>query len=545
MLLLIAFVIVPFHPHTKSLVDQSQGPLSDILYVPLVTKLATAFQLVLPPRGKELPAYRWLYVSLRAEILQGRLAPGTRLPSTRDLAAQYGLARGTIVNAFDQLRSEGYVEGTVGSGTYVGKVLPDRLLQVASHNAKRTVVAEEKPLTNQPTLSNYTRRLKRFEGFADRPTRAFRANLPALDLFPIALWARITARCLRQISRRHLMSCGPLGYLPLRHAIAEYLTTSRGVRCAPEQVAIISGVQEALDLAARLLLNPGDRVCVENPGYPGAVLAFRAFGANISHVRVDDDGIVVRDLPSREVRNEVRSKVRLIYVTPGHQFPLGTTMSLARRLELLEWARKSGAVIFEDDYDGEYRYSGRPIPALQGLDDSGLVLYAGSFSKVLFPALRLGYVVIPPALLHHFEAIQSLTSRHAPLLVQLVLTGFITEGHFARHLRRMRKVYAERLSVLLEEARTNLAGLLTISNIEAGLQTVGWLAPGIDAESAAAAAANHNVDVTPLSRYSHHRALPQGLQLGFAAVDAKEIRRGVRDLALVLEAARTPAPSQK
>ena len=355
--LLVAFVIVPFHPHTNSLVDQSQGPLSDILYVPLVTKLATAFSLVLPPRGKKLPAYRWLYHSLRAEILQGRLRPGTRLPSTRDLAIQYGLARGTIVNAFDQLRSEGYVDGTVGSGTYVSKVLPERLLHVASLNTKpqstkndaaKAAAIAEKPLTKRPALSLYTRRLKLFEGFADRPTRAFRPNLPALDLFPIALWAKITARCLRQISRRHLMGCGPLGHLPLRHAIAEYLTTSRGVRCAPEQVAIVSGVQEALDFTARLLLNPGDRVCLESPGYPGAALAFRAFRANIRHVRVDDDGILVRHLPSREVRNEVRSKVRLVYVTPAHQFPLGTTMSLARRLELLEWARKSGAVIFEE-----------------------------------------------------------------------------------------------------------------------------------------------------------------------------------------------------
>jgi GntR family transcriptional regulator/MocR family aminotransferase len=210
-------------------------------------------------------------------------------------------------------------------------------------------------------------------------------------------------------------------------------------------------------------------------------------------------------------------------------------MSLARRLQLLEWARKSGAVIFEDDYDSEYRYSGRPIPALQGLDQSGLVLYAGSFSKVLFPALRLGYVVIPAGLLHHFEATLSLTSRHAPLLEQLVLTDFITEGHFGRHLRRMREVYAERLSVLLQEARLTLAGLLEISSVEAGLQTVGWLGAGIDSKSAAAAAARRNVDVTPVDRYSYGRAVPEGLQLGFAPFDVKEIRRGARELAIALE----------
>jgi GntR family transcriptional regulator/MocR family aminotransferase len=247
-------------------------------------------------------------------------------------------------------------------------------------------------------------------------------------------------------------------------------------------------------------------------------------------VGVDNEGIEIRQLPAQGVR--------LVYVTPGHQFPLGTTMSLTRRLQLLEWARKSGAVIFEDDYDSEYRYSGRPIPALQGLDSSASVLYAGSFSKVLFPALRLGYIVIPFDLLHHFEAALSLTVRHAPLLEQLVLNDFIIEGHFGRHLRRMREVYAERLSVLLEEAHLKLAGLLEISNVEAGLQTAGRLREGINAESVAAAAAKQNVDVTPLNRYSQGKAVPEGLQLGFAPFDVQQIRRGVRDLAIALESER-------
>jgi len=430
------------------------------------------------------------------------------------------------VNAFEQLKSEGYVEGSVGSGTYVSKVLPERLLHVTSARTAKPAV-QGKP---QPVVSDYGRRAKLLGGYDNRLTCAFRSNLPALDLFPTTLWTKITLRSLRRISRRHLMGCDSLGYIPLRQAVAEYLNRSRGVRCVPEQVAIVSGVQEALDLTARLLLNPGDRVCVENPGYPGAVLAFQAFRARIFAAGVDDEGIEIRQLPSQGVR--------LIYVTPGHQFPLGTTMSLARRLQLLEWARKSVAVIFEDDYDSEYRYSGRPIPALQGLDRSGSVLYAGSFSKVLFPALRLGYVVIPFDLLHRFEAIQSLTNRHAPLLEQLVLSDFIAEGHFGRHLRRMREVYAERLAVLLEEARLRLAGLLEISKVEAGLQTAGWLCGGIDAESAAAAAAKRNVDVTPMDRYSKGRVVPEALQLGFAALDVKEIRRGVRELAIALEGER-------
>ncbi|MGA7366759.1 MAG: PLP-dependent aminotransferase family protein [Candidatus Sulfotelmatobacter sp.] len=488
-----------------------------------MAKKSASYELALPHPHSDVPAYQWLYEGVRSEILGGRLRPGSRLPATRDLARQYGLARGTIVNAFDQLASEGYIEGSVGSGTYVSKVLPDSLLQVPSLRAATSAAGGKK----SPAVSRYAQRAQLFRGYENRPTRAFRANLPALDLFPVTLWTKITTRCLRRISQRNLMGCDALGFAPLRQAVAQYLSRSRGVRCVPEQVAIVSGVQEAIDLTARLMLNPGDRVCVENPGYPGAALVFRAFGAKVHAAGIDGDGIAIRRLPARGVR--------LIYVTPAHQFPLGTAMNLARRLHLLEWAEKSGAMIFEDDYDSEYRYSGRPIPALQGLDDRGLVLYAGSFSKVLFPALRLGYMVIPFDLLNRVEATLSLTVRHAPLIEQLVLTDFITEGHFGRHLRRMREVYAERLSVLLEEARLRLAGLLEISGVEAGLQTAGWLSGGMNAESAAAAAAERNVDVTPLDRYSQGRVVPEGLQLGFAASDVKEIRRGVQELAIALE----------
>jgi GntR family transcriptional regulator / MocR family aminotransferase len=488
-----------------------------------MSKRVTAFELALPQRDSRVPAYRWLYRALRAEILQGRMRPGARLPATRDLASQYGLSRGTIVNAFEQLKSEGYLEGSVGSGTYVSKVLPDELLQVPRKAGPKPPAQRKQPLR----VSDYGRRVNRIPVFEIRPTRAFRANQPALDLFPTALWAQITARRLRRVSTNLLLGCNPMGYRPLRIAVADYLGTSRGVKCEPEQVAIVSGVQEALDLVARLLLNPGDRVCMENPGYLGAAIVFEAMGAKISAVSLDDEGM---KLPSPSMQG-----ARLVYVTPAHQFPLGITMSLPRRLELLEWARRSGALIFEDDYDSEYRYSGRPVPALQGLDRNGLVLFAGSFSKVLFPSLRLAYLVIPLDLVTYFEATKSATTRHPPLLEQAVLCDFIAEGHFGRHLRRMREVYAERLSVLLEEARHRLAGLLEISTIEAGLQTAGWLRGGLKGETATKAAAMRDVEVIPLSRYSRGRVPQEGLQLGFAAVDPIEIRRGVQELAVALE----------
>jgi GntR family transcriptional regulator/MocR family aminotransferase len=313
----------------------------------------------------------------------------------------------------------------------------------------------------------------------------------------------------------------------LQRAIAEYLSASRGVKCRSEQIVIVSDVQEALDLAARLFVDRGDRVCMEGPGYIGASQVFQAVGAKLIHVSLDDEGMKLSTKSMREAR--------LVYVTPGHQFPLGTTMTLARRLQLLDWADSSGAIIFEDDYDGEFRYSGRPIPALQGLDRSGCVLYAGSFSKVLFPSLRLAYLVVPTDLMDRFAAAKSLTTRHAAVLDQAVLCEFIEAGHFGRHIRRMREIYASRLSALLESARQELSGLLEVSPIEAGLETVGWLQNGIQEKPAAQAAKSRNVDVVPLGAYSNRPLSRQGLQLGFAGVDAREIRRGVHDLGQALE----------
>ncbi len=485
-------------------------------------KQTSTYALMLAPREPGTPAYRWLYAAVRDRILEGGLRPGARLPATRDLASQYGLSRGTIVNAFDQLKAEGYLEGMVGSGTFVSRVLPDDLLQVPRR------AAPPRPFPKRRrSVSEFGRRVKALPGLEVRPTHAFRANLPALDLFPAKRWAQIAAHRLRRVSMGLLVGCEAMGYRPLRVAVADYLRTSRGVRCVPEQIAIVSGVQEALDLTARIILNPGDRVCMEDPGYLGAASVFEAVGAKISAVRLDDEGI---ELPDQNLRGS-----RLVYVTPAHQFPIGATMSLGRRLALLEWAQKSDALIFEDDYDSEYRYSGRPVPALQGLDRAGLVFFAGSFSKVLYPSIRLAFLVIPTDLVDCFAATISITRRHAPVLEQAVLCDFITQGHFGRHIRRMRDVYAQRLSVLLEAARHRLAGLLEISNVKAGLQTVGWLLGGIDAESAARAAAGRGVEVTPVSRYSRGPVTREGLQMGFAAVDAVEIRRGVRELAAALE----------
>jgi GntR family transcriptional regulator/MocR family aminotransferase len=491
-----------------------------------MSKRSSSLELSLMPRTPGTSAYQWLYQALRAEILNARLRPGMRLPATRDLARQYALSRGTIINAFELLKSEGYIEGSVGSGTYVSQVLPEELLQVSSRGADKV-----RARALRRRISVYASRVKLFPNFEARPTRAFRCNVPALEMFPTSLWLQLTARRWRRASTNLLLGCDALGYGPLREVVADYLSTSRAVRCSAEQVMIVSGVQEALDLATRLLANPGDRVCMEYPGYEGAESVFRAAGARVDRLAVDGEGA---QKPSQDFKT-----ARLIYVTPAHQFPLGITMSLPRRLSLLQWARKHRALIFEDDYDSEYRYSGRPVPALQGLDDNGVVLFAGSFSKVLFPALRLGYLVIPPDLVSRFAAAKSLSTRHAQLLDQAVLCDFMAEGHFGRHVRRMREVYAERLACLMRCARERLAGVMEISEIEAGLQTIGWLREGIESDWAAKAAAARNVTVMALSFRDRGGKRRHALQLGFAAVDPPEIRRGVEQLAGALDSRHT------
>ncbi len=471
-------------------------------------KQATALPLSLPAARGGTPLYRWFYEELRSAILEGRLKPAARLPATRDLAQQYRLSRSTVVAAFEQLKSEGYVEGKIGAGTYVSEVLPDELLQVGRSAPAGTAH------TKRVRWSAYARRLKLFAAGALGRTRAFRANQAALDAFPVSLWAQVAARRLRRASAQLLAGGEALGYRPLRHAVAEYLNTSRGVKCSADQVLIISGVQEALERAAHLLLDRGDHVWVEEPGYPGAAIVFRAVGGKICPVPVDGEGLDVE-------RGEERwPDPKLIYTTPAHQFPLGMTMSLRRRLALLDSARRSHSLIFED---------------VQGLDRTGSVIYAGSFNEVLFPALRLAYLVVPTNMVDRFAAAQSIGMRYAPLLDQAVLCDFIQEGHLGRHLRRMRELYAERLAALIELTRENLAGLLEISSVEAGLQTVAWLARGINAERAARKAAQLDVEVIPLSRYTSRAFGREGLILGFAAVDARELRRGTEQLARALQ----------
>lgn len=488
-------------------------------------KTAPYFDVALAPRGKETTLYRWLYDELRRAMLEGRLVAGKQMPSSRALAQQYGVARGTVVAVFEQLTAEGYIESRVGAGSFVRQMRPELFLPSEAPARPAAVRA------SGATLSGRGRRLAQspFPVGESKPGAvAFRTDFPALDAFPTALWSRVAARRLRRATRSMLSSGEALGYRPLREAIAAYLGPARGIACTADEVVITSGTQQSLDLIVRLVLDEGDRVWMEDPGYPGAVALLRGVGADVCAVPVDADGIDCAEGKRRA------AAAKLAYVTPAHQFPLGIAMSAARRLELLRWARDANGWIFEDDYDGEYRFSGRPLAALRSLDASGCVIYAGSFSKTLFPTLRLGYLVVPKRLAAPLAAARSLIDRYPPVLDQAVLADFIGEGHFGRHVRRMRELYARKLEVLRSVAAAELPGLLDLVNTRAGLQTVGWLPRSIRDVEAERAAAEQGIDVTALSRFVLQRKLRPGLMLGFAMADERALRQGVTKLATAI-----------
>jgi GntR family transcriptional regulator/MocR family aminotransferase len=576
------------------------------------------------------PLYHQLYVRLRAAILAHRFRPGQRLPSTRLLAADLGVSRNTVLYAFEQLTAEGYLEGAVGSGTYVAHQLPEMpplgapmpltasaplaatnaptpggwaVPVAAGSPAASAAVGEAPPQLSAceappqlsacetppqlsacetppqlsacgappwlsacgapPWLSARGAQISalRLRSAPAGEPRPFRAGVPALERFPYDVWMRLLNRHWRGQPSQLLPYSDAGGYRPLRAAIAAYLRTARGVRCEPEQVVVVSGAQQAVDLAARLLLDPGDLAWVEDPIYAGARVALAAAGARLVPVPVDEEGLSVAAGIARA------PGARLAYITPSHQFPLGVTMSLTRRLDLLAWARRAGAWILEDDYDSEYRYASRPIAALQGLeapsapaasppaasppaasppaaaDDGGRVIYFGTFSRVLFPALRLGYLVVPPRLVDSFVAAKAAVDRQSPVAEQAVVAELIEEGHFGRHVRRMRTLYRERLEVLLAAVQQDLAGLLDMPRPEAGMSAVGWLPAGADDRAAAAAALAAGVEVTPLSSFYQGPCRRGGLVLGYAGYSPESLRNGVAALAAALSswAAGSPA----
>ncbi|HEX6468942.1 MAG TPA: PLP-dependent aminotransferase family protein [Streptosporangiaceae bacterium] len=492
------------------------------------------------------PLSRQIYQRIRAAILSGQLGPGLRLPSSRRLAAELGVSRTTTLAAYERLRDEGYLDGRVGAGTTVafltdlgatgrgttgrgatGRGTTD--VDAGRAGARRSPATRRPRLSRQGAgLTGIRWRMPVAMAAPGSGPAAFPVGRPAFDAFPAELWSKVVARRARRSIGALLRYQHPAGYGPLREAIAAYVGMARGVRCTPEQVLVVSGAQAGLSLVARLLLDPGDPAWVEDPGYYGARGAIVAAGGVPSPAPVDADGL---DVDAARRRAPL---ARLAYVTPSHQFPLGVTMSLPRRLALLEWARTADAYVVEDDYDSEYRYVGKPLPSLQGLDADGRVLYVGSFSKVLFPALRIGYVVVPEDLVEPFVTGHRFAAIHVPALEQAALADFIAAGHFARHIRRMRALYAERGATLVDAIRRELGGLVSVAPARAGLHLIGWLAGGTADEPAALRAAAHGVDTQPLSAHAIEPYGRPGLLLGYAATPAPDIVAGVRSLAAAL-----------
>lgn len=489
---------------------------------------ATFIPPVVIDRRDKPPMHRQICAWFQCAIAEGRMRSGGRVPSSRELAAELGVSRGSVVNAYEQLLAEGYFETSVGVGTHIAKSIPGEFPTtrmwhagdpaVHEKNVAHRQISDRASLWNNPVTQPWL-----------NAPGAFGVSLPALDHFPVDVWSKLMARHSRGVSRTMLTYGDPMGYGPLREAIAEYVRTVRGVRCDASQVLVTAGSQQGLQIASQVLLNPRDRVCMEEPGYPGARQAFAMANAEIVPISVDAEGIIVSEL-------EAKGKcAKLVYVTPSHQYPMGVTMSSRRRMLLLNWACQNGTWIIEDDCDSEYPFDGRPIASLQGLDADARVLYVGTFSQAMYPALRLGYLVLPKDLTTACIAVRDCMDRFSPTLNQSVMAEFIREGHFARHLRRMRMIYSERRKAIMEVLQTNLRDSAEIIGAEAGLHLVILLRAGVDDAAVANEAAAIGMSVMPLSSCRTTAGGRCGLVLGYGCVDVQGIQEGVRKLGMCIE----------
>jgi len=464
------------------------------------------------------PMFLQVYQQIRRKILQGMLISGDRLPSSRKLASRLGIGRITVIQAYEQLQAEGFIETYRGSGTFVTGGIPNTTLKGQSQLFSPPLSNWGQRVMNQQlTHKQENMRLEIDFGFG----RSFS------HIFPYDIWRRLLARYLSTDDIMLSRYGSVAGFAPLREAVAAYLARQRGVRCTAQQIVIVSGAQQALDILARLFLTAGDEVLVETPGYNDAYTLFETHGARLVALSVDENGLPVEKIPDV-------CCARMAFVTPSHQFPRGGTLSLQRRLALLDWSERNDVLVIEDDYDSELRYDGRPLSSLQGLDTSGHVIYLGNFSKVLFPGLRLGYLVLPSPLTTPFIRAKGLVDRGAPTLTQAAVADFIAEGHFERHLRHLRKAYKERRQVLITALETFLPGRVSYSSVAAGLHVMLYLQPICQESEIVRLAANIGVGVYPGAPYHREQPAPPSILLGFSGLDTNQIREGVRRLATVI-----------
>ncbi len=478
----------------------------------------------LPPialdSGRKVPIYRQLYEWFRRAILAGQLRPGQRVPSTRSLAAELGVSRIPVSSAYEQLHAEGYFETFVGAGTCVARSIPDDALKPAAGKMTGKTAGKILRSSRQSPDSKAMRKVSRRVALMQMPAQtwsnqlvAFRVSLPALEHFPTRVWSHLVNRHSRRPTRQLMAYGDAKGYRPLREAIAEYLGAVRAVRCEPSQVLVTTGSQQGLQLSAQVLLDANEGVWIEEPGYPGARQALTMAGAKLVPVPVDHEGLNVAEGIRRA------PGAHAVYITPSHQYPLGVTMSATRRMLLLQWAMRSGAWIIEDDYDSEYRLGGRPIASLQGLDTDARVIYVGTFSKVMFPALRLGYVVVPGDLAEAFSTARDAADQFSSTLYQAAMTDFIREGHFARHIRKMRMLYLQRRAALVEAIHKRMEPKLEVIGAEAGMHLTALLPPGVSDVAISRRAAEMGISAMPLSSCYANPPRRGGLILGYGGTE--------------------------
>ena len=474
-------------------------------------------------RNTSVPIYRQIDAFLRRLILEGNLQPGQKLPSTRELAAELNVSRITVKTVYEQLLTEGFVQSKTGAGTFVAdglelKILPNfqqprsepRLSEtMISHRAKKIIPAKA---------------ALRFG-----KVNPFRPGVPALELFPIKLWNKYLLDAFNSYNRK-TMSYGEIkGQTSLRQSIARHLINTRGMQVDPEQIIITGGAQQAFSLIGLVMLNQSDNVWYENPGHIAGREALEALGANIVPVPIDDEGMNIK------CAIDNHTKPTLIFTTPSHQQPLGTTMTLARRLMLLNFARESGAWIIEDDYDSEFRYRGQPLPALSALDSERSVFYVGTFSKSMFAAIRIGYVVVPPAFVNAFAVAQNLLGQGSSSVVEAALSMFMDDGKFSDHIRKMRRVYRERQNILYNSLITECFDTLEPQPADAGMHILAWLKNNIDDQIAHEALLNDGIESLPLSVYCTEPLKRDALVLGFSGVNERYIPRLVKRMSKTLK----------
>lgn len=471
------------------------------------------------------PLHSQIYEAYRTAILDRTLRPGQRVPSTRLLAAELGISRIPVLNAYSQLIAEGYFQSRVGAGTIVCRSLPDQIASTPPPKSRLSPNAA--PYSRLPARRAFAIDYSEISS-APRGWGPFAASQIAVDHFPFQVWNSLVVRHCRKMSAKSLDYGSAKGLRQLREAIAAYIRTARGVRCEAEQIMIVSGSQQALEICARVLLDPGSSVWMEEPGYRFARNVFRFHGCNIVPVPVDEEGLSVRAGIMQG------NYARAALVTPSHQYPLGMTMSASRRLQLLDWAESSGSWILEDDYDSEYRYESLPISSLQAMDSNSRVVYIGTFSKVLFPSLRLGYLVIPPDLVERFVAARFSMDIAPATFHQFVLADFIAEGHFSRHIRRMRLLYGERRAALIPSIREELGSKVEIAGGEAGMHLSVAIKDIRDREIARRAA-QQNLWLVPLSLSYLRKPSRTGFIMGFGSSSVEQIPKAVRKLRNLLK----------